>query len=232
MSEMPRTICGMALNSKQEIFVKEYLVDQNATRAAKAAGYSDRTSGKIGSENLAKPEIKRAIEIELKKRQRELELAALKKGMSKERWIEELCIIAGANIDDFVTIDGQSVKNGASGKSYQVVSAAPVLTKDRPRDLGRAIKKISETKNGIGIELHSKQAALELLARAFGWIKNDLDLNIPEGGVQVVLTMPKNGREAKPTEGDANEETAVVANNREITSRETQSEGLKPGSDR
>lgn len=45
------------LTDKQEAFCREYLVDLNATQAAIRAGYSVNTAGKIGSENLAKPEI-------------------------------------------------------------------------------------------------------------------------------------------------------------------------------
>lgn len=55
------------LNAKQRLFVKEYLIDKNATRAAKAAGYSKKTAYAMGAENLKKPQIKRAIDIELNK---------------------------------------------------------------------------------------------------------------------------------------------------------------------
>ena len=51
----------MALTAKQERFVAEYLKDGNATRAAKAAGYSEKTAGSVGFENLKKPEISAAI---------------------------------------------------------------------------------------------------------------------------------------------------------------------------
>lgn len=50
------------MTDKQTIFVSEYLKDFNATRAAKAAGYSDKTAPEIGSENLKKPNIREAIE--------------------------------------------------------------------------------------------------------------------------------------------------------------------------
>ncbi len=46
-----------ALTEKQERFVREYLVDCNATAAAVRAGYSPHTAVKIGSENLRKPDI-------------------------------------------------------------------------------------------------------------------------------------------------------------------------------
>ncbi len=51
----------MALTAKQQRFVEEYLVDLNATQAAIRAGYSERTAGSVGNENLKKPEIQKAI---------------------------------------------------------------------------------------------------------------------------------------------------------------------------
>ncbi|EHU2650176.1 terminase small subunit [Acinetobacter baumannii OIFC0162] len=51
----------MALRGKQKIFVHEYLKDLNATQAAIRAGYSAKTAGSIGDENLKKPEIQKAI---------------------------------------------------------------------------------------------------------------------------------------------------------------------------
>lgn len=49
------------MTPKQVAFVREYLVDMNATQAAIRAGYSARTAEKIGSENLRKPEVSAAI---------------------------------------------------------------------------------------------------------------------------------------------------------------------------
>ena len=56
------TLDGVALTDKQQIFVNEYLIDLNATKAAVRAGYSEKTAYSIGSENLRKPEIQKAIE--------------------------------------------------------------------------------------------------------------------------------------------------------------------------
>ena len=41
------------LNEKNRLFVKEYLIDLNATQAALRAGYSKRTAYSIGSELLS-----------------------------------------------------------------------------------------------------------------------------------------------------------------------------------
>ncbi len=49
------------LRPKQQRFVEEYLIDFNATAAAIRAGYSEKTAGSIGAENLTKPEIQQAI---------------------------------------------------------------------------------------------------------------------------------------------------------------------------
>jgi len=49
------------LTEKQKSFILEYLIDKNATQAAIRAGYSKKTAGSIGDENLKKPEIQDAI---------------------------------------------------------------------------------------------------------------------------------------------------------------------------
>lgn len=62
----------MALTNKQLRFVDEYLVDLNATQAAIRAGYSPKTAGVIGAENLEKPKISAAIEKRMAEKQSEL----------------------------------------------------------------------------------------------------------------------------------------------------------------
>lgn len=56
------------MTDKQELFIQEYLIDMNATAAAKRAGYSEKTAYSIGQENLNKPEIKQAIQQQLENR--------------------------------------------------------------------------------------------------------------------------------------------------------------------
>jgi len=52
----------MKLTPKQERFVQEYLVDLNATAAAKRAGYSAKTADRIGPELLGKTCVSQAIQ--------------------------------------------------------------------------------------------------------------------------------------------------------------------------
>ena len=52
----------MAMTAKMQRFCDEYLLDLNATQAAIRAGYSEKTAGSMGAENLKKPEIQKYIE--------------------------------------------------------------------------------------------------------------------------------------------------------------------------
>lgn len=65
------------MTPKQEAFVREYLIDLNATQAAIRAGYSEATAYSIGNENLSKPEIAEAIAIAKAERAEKCEIDAL-----------------------------------------------------------------------------------------------------------------------------------------------------------
>lgn len=53
------------MTPRQQKFCDEYLISGNATDAAIKAGYSAKTARQMGSENLAKPDIKAYIESQL-----------------------------------------------------------------------------------------------------------------------------------------------------------------------
>lgn len=57
----------MKLNARQQAFVEHYILDKNITRAAKAAGYSDKTSYSIGSRLLKNVEVKKEIDARMSK---------------------------------------------------------------------------------------------------------------------------------------------------------------------
>lgn len=64
------------LGPRQAAFVREYLVDLNATQAAIRAGYSKKTARSVGQENLTKPDIKSAIDAALNERAKRTEVTA------------------------------------------------------------------------------------------------------------------------------------------------------------
>lgn len=51
----------MALNARQQLFVAHYLIHKNATEAAKAAGYSEKSAQGHGSRLLSNAMIKEAV---------------------------------------------------------------------------------------------------------------------------------------------------------------------------
>ena len=62
------------LTDRQTAFVREYLVDLNATQAAIRAGYSERTASRIGPQLLGKTCVREAIEKAQAKRARRVEV--------------------------------------------------------------------------------------------------------------------------------------------------------------
>ena len=69
-------LASKKLNDKQKRFCREYLIDLNATQAAKRSGYSKKTAGSIGSENLLKPEIIEQLNKLMDKRAEKVEVSA------------------------------------------------------------------------------------------------------------------------------------------------------------
>ena len=60
------------MTAKQQRFCDEYLIDLNATQAAIRAGYSKKTAGVIGDENLKKPYIREYIDKRMAEKESEL----------------------------------------------------------------------------------------------------------------------------------------------------------------
>lgn len=84
----------MALTEKQKAFVREYLVDLNATAAAKRAGYSEKTAYSVGNENLTKPEISKAIQKAMQERQERTQV-------TQDMVVQEISKVAFKDAADF-----------------------------------------------------------------------------------------------------------------------------------
>jgi len=79
------------LTEKERIFCHQYIIDWNGARAARSAGYSQKTAKETGYENLTKPHIKQYISIIKNNLEEE-------SGISKLRNLQELAKIAYSNI--------------------------------------------------------------------------------------------------------------------------------------
>ena len=64
------------LTTKQAAFVREYLIDLNATQAAIRAGYSAKTAGRVAGQVMQKPAVQRALRKAMNERSEKTEITA------------------------------------------------------------------------------------------------------------------------------------------------------------
>jgi phage terminase small subunit len=183
----------------QEAFCQAYVADasRNATKAAVAAGYSEKTARTQASMLLTRLNIKARI--------RELEREALRNAgydpsAMSAAVMREYVRIAFSDITDVIHVSPgrddpdreQSLRELAELNGGQRVldfgETLVVPTVGLPSDATAAIKgiKCSYGKSGFfegfEISLHDKMNALRVLAEASGVIKNTLALTGSEGG--------------------------------------------------
>ena len=157
------------LTPKQQQFVREYLIDFNATQAAIRAGYSPKTAQVIGAENIKKPMV--AAEI-----QRLGQKTAQKLEITRESIMQELAAIGFARASDFVRVETEpTTRLGVHPLTGEIISLPSYCqtvritnTDELPEDKAAALAGIKQGTNGIEVKLHDKVRALELLGKAVG----------------------------------------------------------------
>lgn len=107
------------LTEKQKRFVQEYLVDLNATAAAKRAGYSEKSASRIAVELLNKTQVSAEIQKQQAKRQKRVEI-------TQEKVLEELAAIAFANGADFATVNQNGIVRITPTSELSDESARPL----------------------------------------------------------------------------------------------------------
>jgi phage terminase small subunit len=172
---------------KQRQFVAEYLVDLNATEAAKRAGYSHATAHSAGPRLLENVEVKAALEQAMTKR----EVRTL---VRADRVLDEIGSIAFAKITDVVRWGVKEVAIGydEDGKRLapQDIGEAVVVhhemapyvealnSDDLPDHVKAAVAEVALTKDGLRIKMHNKPEALTLAGRHLGMWNDKLDVSL------------------------------------------------------
>lgn len=141
------------LTPKQQIFCLEYLKDFNATRAAKAAGYSAKTANRMGAENLSKPVIRTFIEKAKAERIERVKYDA-------DDLLRDLLALQKVSLADFIIID-------------QFTGLPKYNLSNTTRDQLRALEslQISESSNGlvkitrIKLSLFNRLKVLEVIGK-------------------------------------------------------------------
>jgi len=146
------------LTDKQELFCSEYLVDLNASGAARRAGYSLDTAGAIGWENLKKPEIQARIQ-EMRD--------AIGKGfnITKEKLAQELSRIAFSDIRKIFKEDG-SLKSCDEWDDDTAAVVAGIDTEELFEGTGKDRERIGFTKK---VKIWEKTKAIESLVKLMGY---------------------------------------------------------------
>ncbi len=157
------------LPEKYILFVKNYIIDHNATRAAKLAGYSEKTAYSQGNRLLKNVEIKKLIEDEEAKIAKRLEISAA-------NVLKELAKIAFSNVTDYVKISNYLGRLERYNPETNMFENIPVekqeitfVDTDSLSDIQKAaISEIGYGKYGPYVKTHDKLKALTKLGEHLG----------------------------------------------------------------
>ena len=153
----------MAKLTKQQLFIEEYMTDFNATRAAKAAGYSEATAYSQGQRLLKNVE----IQVEINKRCEEVTAGF---PLLRKQIVERLQRMAFSDIGDYLeyrtakTVVGNDKDTGEPIIGYKTI----IDLKDSQEVDTSLITEVQETRDGFRFKRMDSVKALELLAKFTG----------------------------------------------------------------
>jgi phage terminase small subunit len=163
----------MALTPKQALFVKEYLIDLNATQAAIRAGYSEKTARAIGAENLTKLDIQESIQAAMNERAGGLNITA-------ERVLKEIAKLAFFDPRKFFHADGSPIPICDLDDDTAAALAG--------MDVLEEFEGSGETRVFVGytkkFKLSDKRASLELLGKHLKLFTDKVEHSNPDGSLR------------------------------------------------
>lgn len=157
------------MNRKMARFVEEYLVDLNASRAARRAGYF----GGYGRRLMHREDIAAAIQAAMDARSK-------RTGITADEVMRELARIGKANLMDYIRVqaDGSAYVDLSDLDREQAAGLAEITVDEYAEGRGaksRAVKRVR-------IKLMDKRAALVDLGRHLGMFGGKGAGEIPAGG--------------------------------------------------
>ncbi|KAB7788027.1 terminase small subunit [Methylorubrum populi] len=157
----------MALNSQQQRFVEEYLVDLNATQAAIRAGYSEDTAKQQGSRLLTNVDVGKAVADAIAER-------SVRTRVTADRVLTELARIGFGDIRSVVAWRANTAETGKEDEDgvpeTRAFNEVELIGSDIiDHDAAAAIAEISQGKDGaLKVKMHNKVAALQEMGRHLG----------------------------------------------------------------
>lgn len=177
------------LTAKQRAFVREYLIDLNATQAAIRAGYSEDTAYSQGQRLLKNVEVKAAIDAAMK-------LRADRTNITADRVLKELAKIGFADIRKAVKWQSSLINEDDNPDGGDIAIIKTIVTnqvqlvssEDIDDETAAAISEISQnTSGGLKIKLHDKRAALVDIGKHIGMFTDKVQISgDPDNPLQTV----------------------------------------------
>lgn len=150
------------LTPKRVLFCKEYIVDFNATRAAKAAGYSEDTAYSIAGNLLNIVEVQKYLTYLISARAKRLEVTA-------DKVVQEIAKIAFHNVEDLLDyFDGNILFNDLDNIKFPEIIKNITIKETLVQ--GRRVGQVAK------IEVYDKVKALELLGKYTAIFEETLNL--------------------------------------------------------
>lgn len=163
----------MALTAKQQLFVKEYLIDLNASAAYKRAGYKSKNPDVDGHKLLVTPSIQEAVKKAMDKRSQRTEITA-------DMVLQEYAKLAFSNITDYLSVEDKLVTTRFDENGQPITELQQVVnifdTDMVKEDKMRAVAEIKQTREGIALKLHDKKGALDSIARHLGMFNDKIEV--------------------------------------------------------
>ena len=145
------TAVSKPLTPKQAAFVREYLIDLNATQAAIRAGYSPASASFTGWDNLRKPAIAAAVARAQQERIWRTEV-------TQDRVVRELAAIGFSDMGHYASW----------GSGGVVLNESEELTEEQTRAVAEVSETVTKEGGTIRFKLHDKRAALRDLGQHLG----------------------------------------------------------------
>jgi phage terminase small subunit len=163
------------LTPKQRAFVREYLIDLNATQAAIRAGYSANSAEVEGSRLLRNAKVGSAVKAAM-------DLRAERTGITADMVLREMAKIGFSDIRKAIKWQGTLVTEEDNPDGGDTLTIKNVVTnsvqlissEDIDDETAAAISEISQNQGGgIKLKLHDKRAALVDIGKHLGMFKED-----------------------------------------------------------
>ena len=173
------------LTPKQATFVREYLVDLNATQAATRAGYSARTANEQGARLLANASVAAAVRAGQEKRAAKTEITA-------ERVLEEFWAIAMADPNELVQF-----RRGACRACWDELNDKSEELE--PQGHGGALKRNRAAECEVDVSVDPNPDCLECRGAGSGraWIADTRTLSTEGKRLYAGVKVTKDGIEVK-----------------------------------